>query len=185
MRRLLILDDEPEILQCLTEYFADQFDSIECALNGIDALEKLKGPEYSLIISDFKMPKLDGLEFIKTLKERDIRTPVIWISGQADPASQTEAWRAGITEFHRKPFRFDELQHSVEVALALGHAESSVREKLILHPSAKTVKIELEHELWNYLSNAAKSAGFSLESFIIDKLVEDIPADTLQKIVKR
>jgi DNA-binding response OmpR family regulator len=131
------------------------------------------------------MPKLDGLEFIKTLKERDIRTPVIWISGQADPASQTEAWRAGITEFHRKPFRFDELQHSVEVALALGQAESSVREKLILHPSARSLKIDLDHEVWNYFSNSAKSAGLSLESFIVKKLLDEIPPDTLKSIGKR
>lgn len=184
MKRLLILDDEPEILQCLTEFFADQFDSIECALNGMDALEKLKGTEFSLIISDFKMPKLDGLEFIKTLTERDIRTPVIWISGQADSESQTEAWRCGITEFHRKPFRFEELQHSVDIALALGQTDPKTRERLISKPEAKEVRLTLDYDFWVYLTDKARTQGVSLETFITTSLSEDTPFHILKKLTR-
>ncbi|MBW1676982.1 MAG: sigma-54-dependent Fis family transcriptional regulator [Deltaproteobacteria bacterium] len=72
--------------------------------NGVSALEKLKGHNYDLVISDLRMPELNGLELLKKVDEEKIAVPVVVISGYGTVESAVEAMKLGAFDFVLKPF---------------------------------------------------------------------------------
>jgi len=72
--------------------------------NGVSALEKLKGQNYDLVISDLRMPELNGLELLRKVNEEEIAVPVVIISGYGTVESAVEAMKWGAFDFILKPF---------------------------------------------------------------------------------
>ncbi|HID30795.1 MAG TPA: sigma-54-dependent Fis family transcriptional regulator, partial [Desulfobacterales bacterium] len=72
--------------------------------NGISALEKLKGRDYDLVITDLKMPELNGLELLRKIDEDRMGVPVIIISGYGTVESAVDAMKLGAFDFVLKPF---------------------------------------------------------------------------------
>jgi len=85
--------------------------------NGVNALEKLKGQDYDLVISDLKMPELDGIELLRRVNEEEIAVPVIIISGYGTVESAVEAMKLGAFDFILKPFAPKVMNSVVERAI--------------------------------------------------------------------
>jgi CheY-like chemotaxis protein len=80
---LLIIDDEPEVLETLGLMLKKEGYRIEFASNGHEALEKIIQDSYDLVICDFIMPKMDGLKLLTSLREKKNLTPFIFFSGNS------------------------------------------------------------------------------------------------------
>jgi two-component system response regulator YesN len=110
--RILIIDDEALIRQGLRKTIAQYFENaclIEEAENGIAALEKIKAAPYDLVITDIKMPLMDGLELIERIRATDADLALIIISGYDDFAYAKRAIKFGVTDYLLKPIDSDEL----------------------------------------------------------------------------
>jgi DNA-binding NtrC family response regulator len=101
---IYLVDDEPEILDILESILGPFGFSIKKFLNGKAAFENIKSDRPDVIISDIKMPKMNGIEFLKNCREKKIKTPVIFISGHVNKDILLECINLGTFAFIEKPF---------------------------------------------------------------------------------
>jgi CheY-like chemotaxis protein len=80
--RVLVVDDEPGMLRMLKAVLAQYGFVTEEACSGDDALKLLSKRSFDVIVSDINMPGLDGLDFVREVRERDFRLPIITITGR-------------------------------------------------------------------------------------------------------
>ncbi len=117
--RLLIVDDDPEILALLTNVFTQQGIEVETFPTAVAALEHIEKdhPRFELIISDIKMPQMDGLTFVKKLKAITPNTPIVLMTAFGSIETAIDAIRCGAYDYIVKPFKLNEMQLVVDRAL--------------------------------------------------------------------
>jgi CheY-like chemotaxis protein len=110
---ILIVDDEKNIRLTLSQVLETLGAEIDTAANGEEALTKLKGREFSLILLDIRMPGMDGMEILRRVREirPDIR--VIMITAYGTIESAVEAMKLGAVDFLQKPFDPEEIRELV------------------------------------------------------------------------
>ncbi|WP_322494117.1 response regulator [Chloroflexus sp.] len=89
------------------------YDVIE-AEDGIDALEKLAVHDCDVIITDMNMPRMGGIEMVRTLRQNRSQVYVIMVTAFGTPDTEKNALRAGVNEYLTKPFDFDELERRLQ-----------------------------------------------------------------------
>lgn len=127
MAHILIVDDEPKMRHLLSIMLKRKGHTTDEASDGVEALEKIKQytnddlkqnrSSYDMVISDIKMPKMDGLELLKALQNFQIQCPVIFITAFASVDSAVTAMRQGAIDYITKPFEEDRILLTVERAL--------------------------------------------------------------------
>lgn len=103
MSRILIVDDEPSILDSITMVLNTEGYETDTCLNGAAALQKVSNQEYDLVLLDIKMPKMDGIEVLERMMEINKNLVVIMISGHGTIETAVEATRKGAYNFLQKP----------------------------------------------------------------------------------
>ncbi|MFH2036210.1 MAG: response regulator [Candidatus Zixiibacteriota bacterium] len=117
-RCILIADDEPVMREFLSEVLEDF--EVETAVDGEEAIGKIKGKVFDLIITDMKMPKVSGEEVVKFAKEHYDSIKIIVISGYSSLTSVSNTVGYGANAFLAKPFTIKQLRSEVEKALKTG-----------------------------------------------------------------
>ncbi len=117
--KILFVDDEKNVLKSLKRVFLDDDYEIITATSGSEGLDVLeKNPDIQLIISDYRMPGVNGVDFLRTVYERWPDTVRIVLSGYADTAAVVSAINEGrIYKFIPKPWNDDELKGTVSNAI--------------------------------------------------------------------
>ncbi|MEW6500766.1 MAG: response regulator [Thermodesulfobacteriota bacterium] len=117
--KVLFVDDEPNVLRALERLFMDEEYTILQAPSGEEGLRLLEENEpISLVVSDYRMPGMNGVEFLRTVYERWPETVRIVLSGYADTAAVVEAINEGhIYKFIPKPWNDDELRVTIAKAV--------------------------------------------------------------------
>jgi DNA-binding NtrC family response regulator len=116
--KILIVDDEENILNSLKRLFRKEPYEILTAMNGEEGLKILDDHQVNLIISDLKMPEMNGIEFLKKVKERDSLPLRIMLTGHADLKSVLDAVDQGeVYRFLLKPWDDEELKMTIRQAL--------------------------------------------------------------------
>ena len=119
MAYILIVDDEEKMRNLLSIMLERKGYRIDQAKNGKDALAKLFSFTYDLVISDIKMPEMDGKELIKRMREQGIITPVVFITAFATIDSAVEMMQHDAADYVTKPFDDAKIQLAVTRALNL------------------------------------------------------------------
>ena len=105
-QKLLIVDDEPGIVDMMVSYFSSQYEVL-AAYGGNDALQKLaKQPD--LILLDINMPDMDGLALCRKIREL-ITCPILFLTARVESADKIIGFQAGADDYIMKPFDLDEL----------------------------------------------------------------------------
>jgi CheY-like chemotaxis protein len=117
---LLIVDDEPEVVDLLHDLFQAQGYAVTCALNGRDALVLASLARPDAVILDIRMPGLDGPEVLRDLLLMDDSVAVVMLSGTDDEGLACELLKTGAFDYIRKPFVLDNIERIVELAVLLG-----------------------------------------------------------------
>lgn len=117
MANLLIVDDEQGMRQLLSLVFGRAGHKVRAAENGRRALEMLREEPPELIISDVKMPDMDGIQLLRSVRESQPDAAVIMMTAFATVETAREAFKLGADDFIQKPFDVDELKLIVEKAL--------------------------------------------------------------------
>jgi len=116
--RILVVDDEATARNGLGKLLQQEGYEVDLAADGVEALASVSDHAPSLIISDLKMPNMDGMELLKQLNERGIEVPTIVATAFGEVSTAVAAMRAGAEDYLIKPIDFDALVLLVERTLA-------------------------------------------------------------------
>ncbi|OGL46552.1 MAG: hypothetical protein A2161_22305 [Candidatus Schekmanbacteria bacterium RBG_13_48_7] len=114
---LLIVDDDKELLDGLLSSLEQKGYKVSCALNGLEALSIINQYHIDLILMDYHMPQMDGVEVLKHLRDLDNSVPVIIMTGFGDVSTYLIGKELGIAEFVNKPIRLKHLQRIIKTIL--------------------------------------------------------------------
>jgi CheY-like chemotaxis protein len=125
-RRILVVEDDPDIRQLNTEVLAESGYHVDAAEDGVAAWQALNAKRYDLLITDNHMPMVTGLELIKKLRAEDMKLPVILVSGSTPPEELEKHPWLQIQATLLKPYTLAELFKTVKEVLV---ATSDAREQ--------------------------------------------------------
>ena len=149
MKKILLIEDEEPIRRVLSKILTEEnkgYDITESE-DGKDGLLKLTKEDYDLVLCDIKMPKMDGVEVLQTVRENGVDIPFIMLTGHGNISTAVEAMKAGAFDFISKPPDLNRLLTSVRNALEI---KNLVSENIKLKKRiAKKYKIIGESEAIN------------------------------------
>ncbi|ETP67331.1 response regulator [Planococcus sp. N064] len=116
MKKILVADDEDILRILISDTLEDDFE-IEEAEDGKEALEKIRGNDYDLVILDYMMPYLTGMEVLEQVRKDQNNTRVLMLTAKAQDADREQAMQKGADYFMSKPFSPMELLGLVEKIL--------------------------------------------------------------------
>lgn len=116
----LIAEDEPAIRLLLTEWLSRLGFSVATAAHGAEAVELLSQQDFDLLLTDLRMPVLDGMGLLKILSAMSAPPPAIVITAYGDIQNAVEAMKLGAADFIQKPFNFEQLDATIRTALRDG-----------------------------------------------------------------
>ena len=117
MPKLLLIEDDKETADEIRAELSDHGFEVSWAANGIEGLDRARSGEAEIIIVDRLLPGVDGLTIIETLREEDIRTPVLFLSALGAVDERVRGLRAGGDDYLTKPFETVELLARIEALL--------------------------------------------------------------------
>lgn len=128
-KRILVVDDDALVLNSIARFLRVHGFAVETAENGEAALEKVKRIKFDLVITDVRMPGIDGIETVRKIREynRSHNRPSlseIIVTGFADPESQGKAKELGITDYIYKPFVTSDFMKTIKEKLEYSPSEN-------------------------------------------------------------
>jgi DNA-binding NtrC family response regulator len=117
MSNILIVDDEQSYRQLLSLVFEGDGHTIRTATNGREALEFMKADPTDLVITDVRMPDMDGISLLRAAREHQPEIGVVLMTAFASVETAREAFKLGADDFIQKPFDVDELKLIVKKTL--------------------------------------------------------------------
>ncbi len=157
--RILVADDEENMRHMLGVVLTKQGYTVDTVANGAVALETLKQRPYDMVITDFRMPQMDGLELLRQIRAARIRATVIMITAYGSNDQMTEAMKLGAHDYISKPFRAE------EILLVLKKAEA--RRRASVTPPGE----------------GGGMAGLSRQFVVVSKAMKDVMA-VVERVAK-
>ena len=161
MTKILIVDDEINIVNVLREYAEYNGFQVDCAYDGLEALDRIEQQNYDCVLLDIMMPRLDGIETIKALKEIK-NTPVIMISAKTQEEDRLLGFELGVDDYITKPFSPREVIARIKAVLKRTQGYLEFKE-------IKALKLDAENKriLVNNVDVHATAKEFDLLSVLI------------------
>ncbi len=107
--RLLLAEDEKDLSRALTAVLSHSGYTVDAAFDGVEALEFLEQNDYDIIVMDIMMPRMDGIEALKRIRENGDYTPVLLLTAKAEVDDRVTGLDAGADDYLTKPFAVKEL----------------------------------------------------------------------------
>jgi two-component system chemotaxis response regulator CheY len=111
---VMIVEDDPSTRRLYRFLLANSGYTVVEAEDGIAALEHLQKTAVDVIITDMNMPRMGGMELVRTLRQNYSDVHVIMVTAFGTPDTEKNAYRAGVNEYLTKPFEFEELERRVK-----------------------------------------------------------------------
>lgn len=127
MRQILLVDDEKNMRTVLTLLFEREGFSVRSAATGEEALEALRTGIFDLVLTDLKMPVMDGMTLIEAVRREGMEVPVVVVTAFGTIEKAVAAMKKGAADFVTKPFKNDEILHVVRRALEVDHLKQQNR----------------------------------------------------------
>jgi len=115
--KLLIVEDEPVLRKALAKGFQKHGYTIETAEDGEQALDMYFDNQYNLVVLDLNLPKIDGLEVLREIRNENKEIPVLILSARSEVNDKITGLDLGANDYLEKPFHFDELEARVRALL--------------------------------------------------------------------
>ncbi len=162
--KLLLAEDEKDLSRALTAVLTHTGYSVDAAFDGVEALEFLSKNDYDAIIMDIMMPRMDGIEALRNIRENGDYTPVLLLTAKAEIDDRVTGLEAGADDYLTKPFAIKEL--IARVKSMTRRADSYVPK----HLKVGSVTLDIERQevsSENSISLALKEAKL-LEFFMLN-----------------
>ncbi len=160
--KLLIIEDDEGIISFLTRGFQEDGHLLESAIDGEDGEYLASINSYDVIIIDWMLPSKNGIEIIKSLREKNIVTPIIMLSAKGEIENKIEGLQHGADDYLSKPFSFAELEARVAALhrrsvsqgvtlLHIGEITINTTTKIVTKGEAQIILTAKEYELLLFL----------------------------------
>ena len=177
--RLLVVEDEKHLNKTLTERLSKKGYSVDSCYDGEDALYYIENTEYDGIILDVMMPKINGFEVLRIIREKKIQTPVLMLTAKDSDDDVVNGLDTGANDYLTKPFSFDVLCARIRAMLRVkGNITGAVLEiaDLSVDTVARVVKrgdtvIELSSKEYSVLEYLMRNKGIIVSK---EKIEENI-----------
>lgn len=117
--KVLLVDDDKQILRSLSVYLELENYQVDTASNGFEAMEKIKANKPEILVLDVMMPEMDGFEVLEKIKSEESLTdiPVIMLTAKGQDVDVLTGYRMGASSYMTKPFNLNELVENIELIL--------------------------------------------------------------------
>ncbi len=202
--RVLIIEDEKTLANLLKEGLEDENYSVDIAYDGESGLFMVENGQFDIVVLDIMLPKINGVEILKIMRRKKIKTPVLMLTAKGDTEDKVLALNMGADDYLTKPFSFNELMARIKAILRRKFNEASnvvqvddLRIDLFTHEVKRGDKnIELtskEYSLLEYLAlnkNRLLSRNSIVEhiynyDFDFDSNVVDVMITRLRKKIDK
>jgi two-component system, LuxR family, response regulator FixJ len=179
---IYVVDDDAPLRESLefllgtAGYIARGYDSADAFLSGIGALEP------GCIVTDVRMPGMNGLELVAALRQRGVTHPVIVLTGHADVALAVAAMKAGVSDFLEKPVSGDDLVASVAAVLATGANAASRSAEIAELRERLTQLTGRERDVFDAIVAGDSNKAAALRLGISPRTVEIYRANVMAKM---
>ena len=134
MISVLYVDDDPDLLEIARLFLMDNKDfSVDCALSGKDALDQITSGHYDAVVSDYQMPKMDGITLLKTVRATHKKLPFILFTGKGREEIVIDALNSGADFYLQKggepESQFTELSHKIRQAVQQRLTEKNLHDR--------------------------------------------------------
>ncbi|MFV8378690.1 response regulator transcription factor [Flavobacterium sp. LB3R33] len=157
---ILIVEDEAGIVQFLQQGLEEEGYTITSASDGLEGFELTQKNNFDLILLDWMLPKMTGLELCKSIRLKNTSTPIIFLTAKDTVQETIEGLKAGANDYIKKPFSFDELVERIKIhfrnqnedeILTLGTIKIDVPQHRVLVNEIEVALTQREFELLTYL----------------------------------
>jgi DNA-binding NtrC family response regulator len=122
--KILVVDDEEGARELFNTILTDEGYEVSLAGSGEEALALFKGQPFNLVVTDIKMPVMDGLQLLQEIRKTGSKTDVIMVTAYGEVESYLKAMSLGAAEYINKPIRIKELKRIVQKVLMEQKARS-------------------------------------------------------------
>lgn len=130
-QRVLVVDDEPVVIASCRRILTSAGKIVETADCGRKGLEMALAHPYDLVVTDLKMPDMDGMDLVRALAKEQPETSVMIITGYGTIPSAVSAMKLGVHDYVEKPFTPDELVGAIDRVLAARHVRPEIEAETI------------------------------------------------------
>lgn len=116
-KRVLIIEDEPQLARTLSDRLQAEHYHVESAFDGPTGLEKAVSEDFDLIILDVMLPGRNGFDVCRDLRQKGVETPIIMLTARGEVTDRVIGLKLGADDYVTKPFKFIELQARIEAQL--------------------------------------------------------------------
>ncbi len=173
---ILIVEDDPSSRIALAELLGELGYEVETACDGLEALDCALRCPFNLVITDLRMPRLDGLALIKRLRElpTHLDLPVILLSGLDDPVQRAGALDRGADDFLTKPVVLDELLARVRLHLRHGERSRELQLRAVVDELTGVLNRRGVYEVLERELHRSERSGAPLTTLVVD--IDDFKA---------
>ncbi len=157
--QILVVDDSPDTLELLQRNLESKGYRVLTALRAVEAIKVLESVPVDLVITDLKMPEVDGLSLVRHIHENYKNTEVMMITGYPSIEGAVEAVKTGAEEYLAKPFTDEELFASVQRVLEKLHISRGAEKPLQFSPESRHGLIGESEAIRKVLSAIEKAAS--------------------------
>jgi DNA-binding NtrC family response regulator len=172
VKNILIVDDDPEILSLLPEFLVDLPVQCHTVTSGQGALNMMKERRFDIVISDIKMPEMDGLALLQKLQGQGFTGPVVLMTGIVDINMMYLAWKLGAFDFLDKPIDIEKLLTIVSRALKIDPSVTNLKTSQAAGARKVTLHCDVDESTYMRLQAYCRyhhlEVGPALESMIKD-----------------
>jgi signal transduction histidine kinase len=163
--RVLVVDDEEAVVGALAEFFSLRGYEVETAMNSRQALGRIHDKDFSIVISDLRMPGMNGVELLEHVMDEDPETVVIIMTGYASVQSAVDALKKGAYDYVVKPFSMYELEKTVKLGLEKRRLQ---RENVELsHLTRKLIEVDqIKSNIISTVSHEFRTPLMSLKGYL-------------------
>ncbi|PKH68325.1 DNA-binding response regulator [Flavobacterium sp. ALD4] len=162
---ILIVEDEVGIVQFLQQGLEEEGYQITSAFDGLQGFELIQKHHFDLILLDWMLPKMTGLDLCKAIRKIDVDTPILFLTARDTVRETIEGIKAGANDYIKKPFSFEELIERIKIhfrnqneltILTLGAIQIDIAKHSVL--SNKTL-VQLTNREFDLLCYLVKNKG--------------------------
>ena len=117
MKHILIVEDEEGIVQFLKQGLEEEGYQVSSATNGLDGFKLFQNEKFDLVLLDWMLPKMTGLQVCQKIRETNSKIPIIFLTAKDTVQETVEGLKTGANDYIKKPFSFDELVERIKVQL--------------------------------------------------------------------
>ena len=128
MAKILVVEDDPDLASLVEDFLTEERHTVEVASNGLYAWEILQAALFDLIVLDWELPEMHGIELLKRFRAAGGKSPVIMLTGKADIADKEQGFETGADDYLAKPFNIKEL--ALRVRALLRRAPTAISNQL-------------------------------------------------------